>query len=318
MSGPDSQTPLVVVIVGPTAAGKSAVAVEVATRIDGEIISLDSRQIYRDMPIGTAQPTEAILKGIAHHLYGIRDPGQPVSAGEYARLVEKTAGEIVKRGRWPVVCGGSGLYYRALTRGLFEGSRTDPEIRRNLQRQLAEKGAGVLLSRLQEIDREYARIVHPNNHKRLLRALEIYEITGRPPTEHFRRQEKKSPPFLYFTVYLRAGRQYLTERIARRTHAMLESGWIDEVKQLLARGYDPHRAPMDSLGYREIVHYLQGRYRYDEMVENIIIATRQYARKQVKWFDREPVDFRFDLSRDIPVESLAVRIVDRVKKNLKA
>ncbi|MFQ6615794.1 MAG: tRNA (adenosine(37)-N6)-dimethylallyltransferase MiaA [Fidelibacterota bacterium] len=317
MSGPDPQVPQVVAIVGPTAAGKSAVAVEVASHLNGEIISLDARQVYRDMPIGTAQPRDRDRKRIEHHLYGFRDPGEPVSAGEVAHLVEKTVEEVLRRKRVPIVCGGSGLYYRALTRGLFEGSRSDPGIRKKLKRELAEKGAQELLSRLEEIDPEYARIVHPNNHKRLLRALEIFEITGRPPTEHFKQQQKKESPFHYFTVYLRANPDFLDEKIRRRTQAMLEAGWIDETRQLLEKGLDPARAPMDSLGYREIIHYLEGRLGHEEMVERINIATRQYARKQVKWFDREPVDFQVELSWNTSLDSVIPVIIERVKKNLR-
>lgn len=305
-------------IVGPTAVGKSAVAVGVAARLNGEIISLDSRQIYRHMPIGTAQPGERDRKGISHHLYGIRDPGQSISAGEYVHLVEKTVKDILERKSLPIVCGGSGLYYRALTRGLFEESRSDPDVRVNLRRELAEKGAVELLARLHKIDPEYARIVHANNHKRLLRALEIYQTTGRPPSDHFRLQKQKSSPFRYVTAYLRADLDFLKKRIQGRTESMLKAGWIEEVRTLLREGYDPAQAPMDSLGYREIIHHLEGGSRYDEMVERINISTRQYARKQMKWFDREPVEFRMDMSGTTPVESVVDRVVRLLKKNLTA
>ncbi|MFQ6674256.1 MAG: tRNA (adenosine(37)-N6)-dimethylallyltransferase MiaA, partial [Fidelibacterota bacterium] len=263
LSDPDSDTTGVLVIVGPTAMGKSSVAVAVATDLGGEIISLDSRQIYRRMTVGTAQPTKSQQGGIPHHLYQIKEPGQSISAGEFAHLAREKIAHILGRGRRPVVCGGSGLYYRALTRGLFEGSRSDPLIRQRLRRELEKSGQEALLERLGEIDPDYARIVHPNNHRRLLRALEIYEITGIPPSEHFRRQKESHFPYPLFTAYLRGSLRLIEERIRVRTGEMLDSGWIEEVKDLLDKGYGRESHPMNSLGYGQIMDYLDGRIDYD-------------------------------------------------------
>ncbi|MEE9167564.1 MAG: tRNA (adenosine(37)-N6)-dimethylallyltransferase MiaA [Candidatus Neomarinimicrobiota bacterium] len=290
LSGPDSNRLKVIVIVGPTAVGKSAVAVEVAKELGGEIVALDSRQVYEGMTVGTAQPTELERQEIPHHLYGIMRPDHPISAGEYARTAEACIGEILGRGNQPVICGGSGLYYRALTQGLFEGSASDLAVRKRLQSELKEIGSAALLKRLRKIDPQYAKITHPNNHKRLLRAMEIYEMTGVSASEHFRRQERKSSPYHYFSAYLKVSAKVLETRIRNRIEKMLQDGWIDEVKRLRARRYTRDVHPMDSLGYGQIAAFLKNKIHYDEMLNRIHIETRQYAKKQLTWFDKEAVD----------------------------
>ena len=316
LSAPDHPSSKVLIIVGPTAVGKTAIAVEVAKSLNGEIVGLDSRQIYRYMEIGTAQPTQEEQMGIPHHLYGIFDPDRTISAGEYARLVEEKIEDIFCRHKQPVVCGGSGLYYRALTRGLFEGSASNLEIRNKLKEELERKGAIALLNKLKKIDSEYAKIVHPNNHKRLLRALEIYEITGRAPSEHFKKQRAYASKFSFYTIFLRPSQNWLEERIVERTHQMLEKGWVDEVKTLLKKGYSPDCHPMDSLGYRQILDYLEGKLNYTEMVDLINLRTRQYARRQMKWFKKEPIDLTLDVSEKTSVSSLVKNILDVVPQQL--
>jgi len=287
--------------------------VKVARELGGEIIGLDSRQIYRHMPIGTAQPTEEDRRGIAHHLIGIRDPGEAISAGEYAHLVREEMKEVLGRGRTPIVCGGSGLYYRALSRGLFEGSSSDLDIREKLQSELQKEGAVSLLERLRSVDPQYAEIVHPNNHKRLIRALEIYEITGKAPSDHFESQQERVPDDTAFSVYLRASVDFLGERIRCRTSEMLNRGWIEEVKSLREMGVDQESHPVDSLGYRQIMAYLDGAMKREEMVERIDIETRQYARKQLKWFDREKLDLILEVTEDSVIERTVATIVDQFK-----
>jgi len=311
LNGPDLNPTAVLVIVGPTAVGKSAVAVAVASQLGGEIIALDSRQIYRFMPIGTDQPEKKGQGRIPHHLYGIREPDKSISSGEYARLVEQKINVIFQKGNHPILCGGSGLYFKAVTEGLFEGSTSDPTIRQRLKEDLKEKGADALLRKLMKIDPEYARIVHPNNHKRLLRALEIHEITGIPPSEHFKKQKGKSSLYRFFSAYLRASIEHLEGWIGERTRKMIEAGWVDEVKSLLKLGYSGLAHPMDSLGYRQIMDYLEGKVDFDEMVTLINIETRQYARKQLKWFDRERVDIRIDVFDKNRIELSTEKIVEK-------
>ncbi|MEE9189824.1 MAG: tRNA (adenosine(37)-N6)-dimethylallyltransferase MiaA, partial [Candidatus Neomarinimicrobiota bacterium] len=172
----------VLCIVGPTAVGKTAMAIELASRLNGEIIGLDSRQIYKGLEIGTAQPTATEISKIRHHLIGIRDLKNPISAGEYARLVWKAVSEITERKNQPIICGGAGLYFRAVREGIFRDSVSALGIRKRLNKEYEGLGGEYLLNRLRDIDPDYAEIVHPNNQKRLVRALEIYEATGRPPT----------------------------------------------------------------------------------------------------------------------------------------
>ncbi|MDP6457655.1 MAG: tRNA (adenosine(37)-N6)-dimethylallyltransferase MiaA [Candidatus Marinimicrobia bacterium] len=300
-------------MLGPTAAGKSRVAVELARQLDGEVIGLDSRQIYRHMPVGTAQPAEKERGGIPHHLIGIRDPGEVISAGEYAHLVEETIKGVQERGNVPIVCGGSGLYYRALTCGIFEESSSDLDIRKKLQAELEKKGVAKLLRRLRTVDPEYAKIVHPNNHKRLIRALEIHKITGKAPSDHFKSQQKRRSDDTIFSVYLRASLDFLEERIRRRTDEMLDRGWIEEVQSLMEMGVDQKFHPVDSLGYRQIMSYLDGTMNRDQMIERINIETRQYAKKQLKWFDREKINLKLDLSKDRSLDNTVATIFDGFK-----
>ena len=290
LSAPEPSNNRVLTLVGPTAVGKTAVAVELARRLDGEIVGLDSRQIYKYMAVGTVQPTDEEKVHVRHHLIGDRDPSEQISAGEYVGLVEVAIDDVKSRSKVPIVCGGSGLYFRAVTRGLFDESTSDPKVRAALKERLENEGSDTMLAALKVLDQEYGEIVHPNNHKRLIRALEIIQITGKPPTEHFRHQAESDSHDRFFTVFLRMDIEELTPRIERRTKMTFENGWIDEVKKLLDLGFDRSSHPMDSLGYRDILKYLDGEMDFEEMVERIKIDTRQYARKQLKWFDKERID----------------------------
>lgn len=296
-------------IIGPTSAGKTGVAIEVAKHLGGEVIGLDSRQIYYHMTVGTAQPSNQEREGIPHHLYSIRDPAQLISAGEYSHLVEEKIEEIKSRGNLPIICGGSGLYFRALTKGIFEDSTTDLKVRKKLIRRLEKEGAEVLLAELKKVDPEYAEIVHPNNHKRLIRALEILEATGLPPTEHYRHQEEVRSDFVsLFVTYLRPEMEWLEDRIRHRTDEMLAAGWVDEVKALLEMGIPRDAHPMDSVGYHEIMTHLDGGMKYGEMVSQINLKTRQYAKKQFTWFNKEKVDYVYQISNDKDLREAPIHI----------
>ena len=283
---------LTLTIIGPTASGKTSLTIELAKRTNGEIIGLDSRQIYEGMPIGTAQPTDDEMKGIPHHLFGFRNPAKPISSGEYAKIVKEKVVEICGFGKTPIICGGAGLYYRALKTGIFEGSVSDLPTRNRLD-QAYENDPVALLDLLRSIDPEYAKIVHINNKKRLMRALEIYETTGKTPTEHFRDQKKHPVETMnLFTVLLNWDRKIIIQRIEQRTDEMLENGWVEEVQELLIKQSESKKVypALNSIGYRQIQSYLNNEMTYDEMRDDIIIRTRQFARRQVQWFKKEKID----------------------------
>ena len=277
-------------IVGPTASGKTNLAIEVAKKINGEIIGLDSRQIYKGMEIGTAQPSKQERDGVNHHLIGCLDPWIRISAGQYAKKIHEKIHEIENNGKVPLICGGAGLYYRSITMGLFEESSTDTEIRKSLEISY-KKSPETLMKKLQLIDPEYAEIVHVNNRQRLVRALEIYQITGKPPTKHYKNQ-KKNNQLKLFTIYLDWERTTLNKRIVIRTKDMISNGWLDEAKLL----YDKQdkakiKYPaLNSIGYSQIIKFFKGKINKSELEESIIIETRQFAKKQAQWFAKEKID----------------------------
>ena len=288
----------VLTIVGPTASGKSSLSVELAKLLDGEIIGLDSRQIYEGMPVGTAQPTKEEMDGIPHHLFGFRNPAKPISSGEYAKMMKEKVVEIRGFGKTPIICGGAGLYYRALKTGIFEGSVSDLPTRDRLD-QAYEDDPAALLAWLRSIDPEYAEIVHINNKKRLMRALEIYEATGKTPSEHFK--EQKDHPVVImnlFTILLIWNRKIIIQRIEQRTGEMLEDGWIEEVQELFIKQSESKKVypALNSIGYRQIQSYLKNEMTYDEMREDIVIRTRQFARRQVQWFKKENIDLIVEMT----------------------
>jgi len=288
----------ILTIIGSTGLGKTDLAIKIAKKINGEIIGLDSRQIYKYMPIGTAQPSESELRDAPHHLIGFRDPWYSISAGEYAKLVSERVCEIRNRNRLPIICGGAGLYYMAITKGIFSDSYSDSELRKKLEVQY-EKNPISLYNKLQIIDSEYGNIVHVNNKKRLIRALEIYELTGYPPSEHFRNQKKNENQLLdLYTVFLTLDKNIHLEKIKTRTNQMLKNGWIEEVKNLLLieKEKQLHLPALDSIGYKQIRDYLSDNVDIDTTTDLIITKTRQYARKQNKWFKKENVDLTVDLT----------------------
>lgn len=300
----------IVTIVGPTASGKTGLALAIARKIDGEIIGLDSRQIYKGLPIGTAQPTAEEQATVSHHLIGFRSPNQDITAGEYAKLVFVATEDIQSRGKTPIICGGAGLYYRAITKGIFEGSVSDRSIRDHLEQEYDRIGGEALLQQLKDVDPKYAEIVHPNNRKRLVRALEIYKVTGKPPTVHFSEQRKSQTPKLdLFTVRLDVEMQVLEKRIRHRTKQMIKAGWIEEVRSLLKHYSGQTLHPLDSIGYREILRYLKGELSENELEDEIVLRTRQYAKRQNQWFKKETIDLVVTLTEESNIEEVSDHII---------
>ena len=303
-------------IIGPTASGKSAVAVEIAKRIKGEVIGLDSRQIYKDMAIGTAQPSINEQRGVFHHLIGIKPPSEEISAGAYSKLVLGVAKDIKSRNHIPVLCGGSGLYYRALTQGIFDESKTDLKIRKELENEYDKHGSETLMSQLISIDPDYAKNVHPNNKKRLIRALEIYQSTGKTPTQHYNKQShsSKNNTLDLFTIYLEWEKSELNNRIKTRTKEMLKAGWIDEVKKLLNDYSDAIIPPLDSIGYREIVSYIDDKTTLRSLEKTIDIKTRQFSVRQIKWFNKESIDLTIKMKSKKSISQICDQIIYEIQR----
>ena len=303
-------------IIGPTASGKSEVAVALAKKINGEVVGMDSRQIYEGMAIGTAQPTLDEQGGVTHHMIGIRPLNEEIAAGTYAKLVLNLVTDIQSRGKIPVICGGAGLYYRAITKGIFEESVSDLNARKQLEDEYDKNGSTNLMDRLMELDPEYAEIVHPNNKKRLIRALEIYASTGKPPTEHYQNQSKDSQPQLdLFTIYIDWELDELGDRIAKRTTKMLKAGWVNEVRTLMKQYPDEVLHPLDSIGYSQIITYLNDEISEEELETEITLRTRQFAVRQIKWFRKETIDLTIKMSVERSLKVITEEIIQNLKFN---
>ncbi len=292
----------ILTIVGPTAAGKTAYAIEQAEQAGGEIISVDSRQIYRGFIIGTGQPSGQEQARVPHHLINILDPGEKITAGRYVRLVHGALADIIARGKTPIICGGSGLYIRALRLGLAPPGESDPQLREQVLQRIKTEGPEKLLAELAEVDPEYAANLHPNNIPRLARALEIWEASGEPPSKARQWQEqagKAAGPreipgvglVAYELVGIERSRNELYLRINRRVLAMLEAGWLAEVEGLLAGGLSPEAHPMQGIGYRELVQVVQDTMTLKDAIPIIQQRTRRFARRQLTWFRKEPVEW---------------------------
>jgi tRNA dimethylallyltransferase len=278
----------VAAILGPTAVGKSAVGASLAEELDGEIISVDSRQAYRLIDIGTAKPSRAERDRVPHHLIDILDLTEKNNADNFAGRAEEAIDEIVSRDRLPILVGGSGLYFRAIFDGFFR-VRLDPDSRAEFAESIKGVPTEELLGRLRDVDEESGNRIHPNDRYRIVRALEVYAISGVPLTEHFKRQraEKRRTAREFLKVGLHMERSELYRRINGRVIDMIEAGWIDEVEQLLEQGHDPDSRGLKTLGYPEIIAFIRGEIGKEAMIERISRLTRQYAKRQLTWFKRE-------------------------------
>ena len=276
----------ILAVVGSTASGKSALAVELAKRLNGEVVSCDSMQIYRRMNIGTAKPTWEEQGGIAHHLIDFVEPDAPFSCADYVDCASACVREIASRGKLPILCGGTGLYLDAFLRGGFEETESDPKIREELFLYAETHGNEALYAELARIDPESAKATHPNNVKRVVRALEIYRTTGLTKTETDRRSLCLQSPYEATVLGLRyADRSVLYERIDRRVDAMLEAGLLEETRALLSEGvFEKNSTAAQAIGYKELLGYLSGKDTLDEAVDLLKRATRRYAKRQITWF----------------------------------
>lgn len=272
------------ILAGPTAVGKTALSLALAETLGAEIISADSRQVYRQLNIGTAKPDPEALARVPHHFINERDLGEPFSAGHFAFEAWARMAAILERGRIPLVVGGSTLYLEALQFGLAEIPDIDPSVRQWLQERLAREGPERLYRELVQVDPQAAQRLDPSKTQRVLRALEVYHGTGRPITAYY--QNHRRPPYAFRTIVLYRERSVLYESINRRVDAMLEAGLVQEVESLLQAGYDPTLEALRTIGYAEVIPYLKGVYPYATMRALIQRNTRRYAKRQLAWFRR--------------------------------
>ena len=276
--------PKVVVICGPTASGKTALSIQLAQKINGEIISSDSMQIYKDMNIGTAKPTIEEMQGINHYLIDFVEPNQRYSVAEFKKDAENAIEEILAKGKTPIVVGGTGLYVDSLIYGIeYQDIKIDEEYRKELEKRAQKEGLEALYAEAKKIDPEAVKKISSNDQKRILRILEIYKATGKNKTEQEQESRKKGVKYDYKVFAIDMNREVLYDRINKRVDIMIENGLIEEVEKLLKK-YKEFPTAMQGLGYKEVVEYLQADITKEEMIEKIKRETRRYAKRQMTWF----------------------------------
>ncbi|HUK39574.1 MAG TPA: tRNA (adenosine(37)-N6)-dimethylallyltransferase MiaA [Candidatus Acidoferrales bacterium] len=276
--------PKIILVIGPTAVGKSKMALGLAQEIGAEIINADSQQVYRYMDIGTEKPSEAERELVRHHIIDVANPDQEFNVAMFCRLAEESIRDIESRGRNVIVCGGTGLYIKALTRGLFVGPAHDSLIRARLKEELETHGLGALYHRLVGVDLAATSRIHPNDQQRIMRALEVYELTGKPMSEWQEAHGFGERPYETLTVALDRERAELYDRINQRCEKMIEAGLLDEVAGLVKKGYGLDLRPLKSVGYRHMGLVLKGEMLLDEAVELMKRDTRRLAKRQLTWF----------------------------------
>jgi tRNA dimethylallyltransferase len=286
--------PIVVAVLGPTASGKSALGLALAERYNGEIINCDSTAVYRGFDIGTDKLAVEDQRGIPHHLIDIAEPTEVYTAAQFARDASSAIRDIHARGRLPILVGGTGFYYRALTRGLFPGPGANEPLRARLDRVADKRGVECLHRMLRRVDADSAARIMPRDRKRLVRALEVYFSTGRPLTAHFEDTRSLIPDVDMVAVALRLPPALTAERVARRVDQQFARGIVDEVQGLLARGVPAHARPFGGLVYRQVMEMLRGVRGEAETRALIVQENRRYARRQLIWFRKEPNLIWFD------------------------
>ncbi len=306
-----------VVIVGPTAVGKSGIAILVAKALGTEVLTADSRQVYRGMDIGTDKPTAAERQGVPHRLIDLVDPDQPFNTGAFRRQALAEIARLHQEGKVPLLVGGTGLYVRTVLRGLWEGPAADWEFRRALEQEAGAKGADWLYRRLVQVDPESARRLHPNDRVKIVRALEVHHLLGRPLSEEHKRHAFAEMPFAPLLIGLTRERTALYRRVDERVELELAKGLMEETKRLLDRGYGRHLGSMKGLGYKQMAGHLAGDYDYAEAVRRLKRDTRRFAKRQMTWFRKEPGLQWLSIEGAESPEQVAERIVDEVRRFLR-
>lgn len=278
--------PKIIVICGPTASGKTALSIQLAKQINGEIISADSMQIYDEMDIGTAKPTIEEMDGVKHYLIGNVSPTVRYSVANYKKDASLAIEEVLQKGKTPIIVGGTGLYIDSLVQGIeYDDLEIDLNYRNQLEEIAEKQGLEILYKKACDIDSEAMKKISNNDKKRIFRVLEIFNATGKTKTEQEIESRKKENPYNYIVFAIDMEREKLYDRINRRVDIMLENGLVDEVKNLIGKYKDLPTA-IQGLGYKEVVQYLQNELTYEEMVEKIKQETRRYAKRQLTWFRR--------------------------------
>ncbi len=298
----------VLAIVGPTGSGKTKLSLIVAEKLNGEIISADSRQVYRYMDIGTAKPSLEDRKRIKHYFIDELNPDEEFNAGVFGERGREIIEDIFSRGKIPIVVGGSGLYIKSLIDGFFEGPGADWELREILYQKANELGKEVLYEELKKVDPISAEKIHPNNLKRVIRALEVYYITGKPISQ-LQQTIKPEIDFKTVQIGLKWDRKKLYKRIEQRVDEMIKAGLIDEVKKLRELGYDKNLNSLQTVGYKEVLDYLDGLISYDEMIRLIKRNSRRYAKRQLTWFRQDKRIIWLDVNEDTDFNELAEKVV---------
>ena len=294
----------VIVICGPTASGKTALSIELAKKINGEIVSCDSMQIYKEMDIGTAKPTKEEMQGIKHYMLDIISPDERYSVADYKKQAKEAIKEILSKGKVPIVVGGTGLYVDSLIYEIdYPEIEFDEKYRKELEQEVEEKGLNTLYEKAKEIDEEAIKKISPNDKKRILRILEIYHATGKNKTEQEKESRKNKPEFDYKVFALNMERSKLYERINKRVDIMIENGLIEEVENVYKK-YNEFPTAMQGLGYKEVVQYLEKRLTKEEMIEKIKQETRRYAKRQLTWFRKNK-------------ETIWINAEDTIQNNIK-
>ena len=291
--------PKVVVICGPTASGKTALSIELAKQINGEIVSADSMQIYKDMDIGTAKPTTEEMQGIQHYLLDFVLPDKRYSVAQYKQDAKKAIKTILEKGKVPILVGGTGLYVDSLIYEIeYNDIKLDEEYRKKLEDIVEKQGLEVLYEQAKKIDPQAMKKISKNDKKRIMRVLEIYKATGKTKTEQEIESRRKPVEYEYKVYAINWDREKLYQRINKRVDIMLEQGLVEEVKNILKK-YKTFPTAMQGLGYKEVVDYLDGKYTKEEMIEKIKMETRRYAKRQLTWFRKNKQTIWLDGTDDI-------------------
>jgi len=280
--------PKIVIVLGPTAVGKTELALAVAPKVNAEIVNADSQQVYRYLDIGTGKPSKPERERVRHHLIDVVNPDEDFNAARYRQLAAASIDEIHKRGAKVLVSGGTGLYLKALTGGLFSGPSQDTELRANLEREIAQIGLAALYDRLIAIDPGANTKIHPNDRQRIIRALEVYQSTGRPLSEWQNEHRFQEEAFQVLKIGLARARAELYDLINRRSESMIRAGLLDEVRGLMERGYELDLKPLRSVGYRQMGEVIEGTKKLPDAVEEMKQETRRLAKRQLTWFRSDP------------------------------
>jgi tRNA dimethylallyltransferase len=299
----------VYLLVGPTASGKTAVGIEAAERVGAEILALDSMSLYRGMDVGTAKPSAEERARVPHHLLDLAGPHEAFSTGRYLEAAQRTIEGVVGRGRIPLFVGGTALYLKGLTEGFFSGPSADWHLRNRLMTEATQAGAAALHARLRGIDPQAAGRIHPNDLRRIIRALEVHEATGRPISELQTQFGSPSSRYECVLAGIRRDRAELHERISRRVDAMFEAGLVSEVRALLAHPQGISHAASQFVGYREAIAHLRGELTLEEAREKVRTRTRQFAKRQLTWFRKFPQIRWVDAGPESTVGELAEAVM---------